>query len=86
MSTPGEPKKARGRPPLGLVPEPVTEGFPGHVSFVKSAAAMRDAPSSTLAEVAFNTGYSEMSTFFRAFRRWTGQTPREYQSSQRSNP
>lgn len=37
----------------------------------------------TLAEVAFNTGYSEMSTFFRAFRRWTGQTPREYQSAQR---
>ena len=64
MSTPGEPKKARGRPPLGLVPEPVTEGFPGRVSFVKSAAAMRDAPSSTLAEVAFcgrsNVGKSSL--------------------------
>jgi len=43
----------RGRPPLGLAPEVVPEGFPGRVDFVKSAAAIRDAPSSVLAEVAF---------------------------------
>ncbi len=35
----------------------------------------------TLTEVAFQTGYSEMSTFYRAFRRWTGQTPREYRDA-----
>lgn len=52
----------------------------------ESALGYLHDPRLTLAEVAFNTGYSEMSTFFRAFRRWTGQTPREYQSSQRSNP
>jgi AraC-like DNA-binding protein len=29
-------------------------------------------------EIAFLLGYSEPSTFHRAFRRWTGQSPREY--------
>lgn len=29
-------------------------------------------------EVAFLLGYSEPSAFYRAFRRWTGMTPREY--------
>lgn len=64
MSAPAEPKKTRGRPPLGLAPEVVPEGFPGRVDFVKSAAAMRDAPSSTLAEVALcgrsNVGKSSL--------------------------
>ena len=31
-----------------------------------------------LAEVAFLTGYSEQSTFTRAFKRWNGQTPANY--------
>ena len=31
-----------------------------------------------LAEVAFLTGFSEQSAFNRAFRRWSGQTPRSY--------
>ncbi len=35
----------------------------------------------TLSEVAFKTGYSEMSTFYRAFRRWTGKTPGEYRDA-----
>jgi GTP-binding protein len=42
----------RGRTTLGLTPEPVTEGFPGRVAFVKSATMIRDAPSSILPEVA----------------------------------
>lgn len=40
---------------------------------------LRD-PSLTLSDVAFMTGYAEMSAFFRAFRRWTGQTPGEFRS------
>lgn len=32
----------------------------------------------TLTEVAFLLGYSESSAFIRAFRRWTGETPRAY--------
>ncbi len=50
MSNPPE-QKLRGRPALGVVPEVVPEGFPGRVEFVKSAAVIRDAPSSVLPEV-----------------------------------
>jgi AraC-like DNA-binding protein len=32
-------------------------------------------PSNTLTEVAFLLGYSEVSAFNRAFKRWTGTTP-----------
>ena len=32
----------------------------------------------SLAEVAFLTGFSEQSTFTRAFKRWSGQTPRSF--------
>lgn len=34
-----------------------------------------------LAEVAFLTGYSEQSTFARAFKRWSGQTPASFRRS-----
>jgi AraC-like DNA-binding protein len=33
---------------------------------------------STLAEIAYLLGYSEVSAFNRAFRRWTGATPSDY--------
>jgi AraC-like DNA-binding protein len=36
----------------------------------------------SLSEIAFVLGYSEVSTFHRAFRRWTGQSPKAYQRSQ----
>ena len=32
----------------------------------------------SLAEIAFMTGFSEQSSFTRAFKRWAGQTPRSY--------
>lgn len=35
-------------------------------------------PDNTLTEVAYLLGYSEVSAFNRAFRRWTGSTPSEY--------
>lgn len=36
----------------------------------------------SLAEVAFLTGFSEQSSFTRAFKRWLGQTPASYRKSQ----
>ena len=36
----------------------------------------------SVAEVAFLTGFAEQSTFTRAFKRWTGQTPRAYRGAQ----
>jgi AraC-like DNA-binding protein len=35
-----------------------------------------------ISEVVFMLGFSEVATFYRAFRRWTGQTPLEYRRSQ----
>ncbi|MBD3882851.1 AraC family transcriptional regulator [Phormidium tenue FACHB-886] len=35
-------------------------------------------PETSIHDVAFLLGFSEPSTFHRAFKRWTGQTPREY--------
>jgi len=46
----------------------------------KALLLLRD-PRLTLAEIAFTIGYSEMSAFYRAFRRWTGKTPREVRDS-----
>jgi AraC-like DNA-binding protein len=34
-----------------------------------------------LAEVAIQLGFSEPSTFFRAFRRWEGATPGQYREA-----
>ena len=34
-----------------------------------------------LAEIAFSLGYSEVSAFNHAFRRWTGQSPGDYRRS-----
>lgn len=34
-----------------------------------------------LAEIAFLTGFSDQSTFTRAFKRWSGETPRSYRSA-----
>lgn len=39
-----------------------------------------------LAEIAFLTGFSEQSTFTRAFKRWSGQTPRSYRVQAQTRP
>ena len=36
-----------------------------------------------LVEVAFLTGFSDQSTFSRAFKRWCGQTPGDYRLASR---
>ena len=36
----------------------------------------------SLSEIAYLLGYSELSAFSRAFRRWTGNSPREYRGNQ----
>ncbi len=41
---------------------------------------------SDLTEIAFLVGYSELSAFDRAFRRWTGSTPRAHQKRLRGAP
>ena len=35
-------------------------------------------PRESIAEIAFLLGFSEVSTFHRAFKRWTGLTPGDY--------
>ncbi|MFK7734053.1 MAG: AraC family transcriptional regulator ligand-binding domain-containing protein [Pseudomonadales bacterium] len=37
----------------------------------------------TLAEIAYSIGFSELSAFSRAFKRWTGNTPQEYRTTVR---
>jgi AraC-like DNA-binding protein len=57
------------------------------VAHVRTQLARRYlAKSSTpLIEIAFLLGYSELSAFDRAFRRWTGQTPMEYRRATKSS-
>lgn len=40
----------------------------------------------SLVEIAFLTGFSEQSSFTRAFKRWVGQTPRSYRLSAHAPP
>lgn len=39
----------------------------------------------TLADISFLTGFSEQSSFNRAFKRWAGQTPRSYRISSQTD-
>jgi len=50
----------------------------GEVMFERARASLRR-PGATAAQVAEELGYEELSSFFRAFRRWSGGvTPKEY--------
>jgi AraC-like DNA-binding protein len=40
----------------------------------------------TLTQIGFLLGYSEVSAFNRAFKRWTGSTPLKYRQSQFVTP
>ena len=43
-------------------------------------------PSLGIAQIAYCLGYSEVSTFNHAFRRWVGQAPRDYRNYRNSTP
>jgi AraC-like DNA-binding protein len=47
--------------------------------FALASSYLRD-PALGIAEVAWLTGYTEIATFYRAFRRWTGSTPATYRA------
>jgi AraC-like DNA-binding protein len=49
------------------------------------ALVLVDDSSLSAAELASLLGYTEPSAFFRAFRRWTGETPRGYRASRRGD-
>jgi AraC-like DNA-binding protein len=40
----------------------------------------------SIAEVAFLLGFSELSSFHRAFKRWTGETPGEFRTKSHTRP
>jgi len=42
-------------------------------------------PHTSIYDVAFLLGFSEPSAFHRAFKRWTGETPRQFQRRDRSS-
>jgi AraC-like DNA-binding protein len=39
-------------------------------------------PTRSLADIAQTLGYAELSPFYRAFKRWTGQTPARWRKQQ----
>jgi AraC-like DNA-binding protein len=47
------------------------------------ATARLTAGDTSITETAFLLGYSDLSHFTRAFRRWTGTTPREFAAARR---
>ena len=49
------------------------------------ATALLSNPRYSVAEVAFLLGFAELSSFYRAFKRWTGQTPVDFRRATRSN-
>ncbi len=60
--------------------------FQDVVAHLRSVAARRyvSDPAIPLTAVAARLGYTELSAFSRAFRRWTGQTPLEYRRGRRT--
>ena len=48
-------------------------------SHVKLAKNLLEATDQSLGEIAFLLGFSDNSTFHRAFKKWTGKTPKQYQ-------
>jgi AraC-like DNA-binding protein len=56
------------------------EGLLEDVRLRKALIRLRD-PGCSVTDVAFDLGYSDAAHFTRAFRRWTGGTPRQYRNN-----
>ncbi len=50
------------------------------------AEAYLEAGDHSHAQIAFLVGFSDQSNFARAFKRWTGQSPGQYQKQSKKNP
>ncbi len=48
---------------------------------LETAVDLMDEPTNSLADIAAALGYSQYPHFYRAFERWTGQSPREYRKT-----
>lgn len=56
----------------------------GQAQFALARDLLRDSKAS-IAEIAFMTGFSEQSTFSRAFKRWVGQAPAQFRQQATSD-
>ena len=78
--------RALGQSPRSLRRHLAGEGTSFHqlVEQIRSELARQhlEDPGLTVSEIAFLVGFSELSPFLRAFRRWTGVTPGEYRHRQ----
>jgi len=83
----GGPKLARAAKTLGVSPRTLQRQLRTHgIDFKELVEDTRHRfaldylkdRDNTLTEIAFLLGYSEVSAFNRAFKRWTGTTPMEY--------
>jgi AraC-like DNA-binding protein len=61
-----------------LTEEGVTYGALAEEALATVAKQMLDDPGKSIQETAYATGFSDPSAFHRAFKRWTGMTPRQY--------
>lgn len=66
----------------------LTEENDSFSALVEEALGIRardllDDPSRSIQQVAYTMGFSEPSAFHRAFKRWTGMTPRQYREAPR---
>lgn len=86
----GRPTKPQIARRLGMSPRTLGRKLAAHGETYQAivARAQREAAesllthgNSSLAEVAFLTGFSDQSAFTRAFKSWTGQTPTAFRSS-----
>ncbi|GAB4432106.1 MAG: hypothetical protein OHK0015_19230 [Chloroflexi bacterium OHK40] len=85
--------RCRPSPPLsrGKAPVPLSRewerGSPARqdtANRLEEAQRMLRAREHSLAEIAYELGYSDQSAFTRAFRRWTGLSPRAWAVRHRS--
>jgi AraC-like DNA-binding protein len=64
-----------------LSEEGVTYGVLVDEALVILAKRLLDDPHKSIQDAAYGIGFSEASAFHRAFKRWTGMTPKQYRDS-----